>query len=352
MVCGEVGPNGDVISTEAPEPAELWQSPEELRAELRADLMGQVVAEMRASQANWSYTTGLKAMFKTASVKRVSGSNISLQEIVECWARPPICTSVVISFWQRYLVKLSLRIPPPPGVSCLFLEGERVAYWSTAEGNWADGLVIGRNMDRAGNVVSYNLDVVCSVPPACLRRPVLTRLAETMALDLILQYMPLKADRALPGDLLKTLKESEWVPLVQVPRIFRSALVQQLPVLVHCVPPSVAGPAPAVGEDMDSPLAKFCPDGSPVESTEGRSCTATVSSSSPSTASPRLPQAVPRPAVLSDDGPPLSPDQVLRGSREDGGGEGAFCGSLDTFPDRTRRLSMREPLPPPVLGAL
>merc|ERR1719162_2204282 len=84
-----------------------------------------------------------------------------MDKIADYWKKEPICTSVVIIFWQRYLHKLA-------------------------------GVVVSK-VDSG------------KVEPA----------------ELIMRWMPLKADRVLPGDLLGTLTETGWVAMVQIPRIFQ-----------------------------------------------------------------------------------------------------------------------------------
>mmetsp|Transcript_3715 Transcript_3715/g.9688 ORF Transcript_3715/g.9688 Transcript_3715/m.9688 type:complete len:517 (+) Transcript_3715:37-1587(+) len=179
IVAGEVSLSGEVASSDA-ENAELWQSPEELRSGLRIDVMNQVLVDMRASQSNWSVATGFKAVFKSASARVSEGNAQTLQELQTCWDKPPICTSIVIAFWQRYLVKLA-EVMAPAREPC---------------------------------------EQVGSDTPSRLDQPALR------AVELILQCMPLKADRALPGDLMKCLKDCGWVCLLQVPRVFRPALIQ------------------------------------------------------------------------------------------------------------------------------
>ncbi|CAE8698093.1 unnamed protein product, partial [Polarella glacialis] len=68
VTVGEVDADGDLCSFESHEPVELWQSPDELRAELRVDVMWRVLAEMRGNQANWSAATAARAVLKSSSV--------------------------------------------------------------------------------------------------------------------------------------------------------------------------------------------------------------------------------------------------------------------------------------------
>jgi len=103
---------------------------------------------MKAQQASWSWSTAVRAFLLPPGVMtNNSTSSPSLQEIQDCWKAEPICTSVVIAFWQRYMCKLAERGYPFTDVS---------------------------------------------------------------AMELILKWMPLKADRVLPGELLNTLRLCKW----------------------------------------------------------------------------------------------------------------------------------------------
>lgn len=95
-------------------PVEVWQSPAELRATMRPDLMAQVLEEMD-SEANWSYTTAARAFVQSQGpqVAHLQDADELMRVVKACWNSPPICTSVVVEFWQRYLCKLSDSIGAP-----------------------------------------------------------------------------------------------------------------------------------------------------------------------------------------------------------------------------------------------
>merc|ERR1719444_21938 len=82
-------------------------------------------------------------------------------------------------------------------------------------------------MDPQGRLVSYNLDAESGVKPQRVCRPWQLHAGPDRAAQLILRYMPLKADRALPGDLLKCMRECGWLGVSQVPRVFRQAMIPQ-----------------------------------------------------------------------------------------------------------------------------
>lgn len=160
---GEFTPSELVIEEEQ-ESMEIWQSPGELRQQLRVDLMQDVLDEMKAYEANWSASTAARAFMQMAwgSARIASGSGTGqvLEEIHASWRKEPICTSVVVTFWQRYLCKL------------------------------AQAAIITRG---------------CLIDPS----------------ELVLKWMPLKADRVLPGELFSTMQACGWVMLQQVPKVFQ-----------------------------------------------------------------------------------------------------------------------------------
>lgn len=141
---GENRQNSEYI--EYDDPVEVWQAPAELRAQFRMDIMVQVVEDMKVNEASWSLSTAARALFLLAGVGGRTDRSAVLQELQDCWMKEPICTSVVITFWQRYLCKLSAITLQDPA-------------------------------------------------------------------DLVIKWMPLKADRALPGELLGTMLRVGWTML-------------------------------------------------------------------------------------------------------------------------------------------
>lgn len=173
VLCGEIycdDDGGEQVRSAEREPVELWQSPMELRRDLRVDLMQTTLKDMKTKQANWSAATAARAVMSSAiagvTLRRNSfaGPAETLEFICSSWSEEPICTSVVIVFWQRYLMSLALSKSRP----------------------------------------AENLQ----------------------PLDLIFKWMPLKADRGLPTDLLATMRACGWVQIVQVPRVFRRMPIQ------------------------------------------------------------------------------------------------------------------------------
>jgi len=194
------------LSGEA-EQLELWQSPAELRARLRLDLMQGVLRDMKAKEASWSGRTALRAVLSSASLGRpADGTPVGkfLDDVRACWEMDPICTSIVVGFWQRYLCMLASASTPP---------GSRPASVRTLQSSSPSSLVPSEGSATPAVGVAW----------------------EERAMEMILRWMPVKADRGLPGDLVAAFRSSGWIPIGQVPRIFR-------PLVLPPMPAATAGP--------------------------------------------------------------------------------------------------------------
>jgi hypothetical protein len=144
-----------------PQIVQVFQSPRKLRENFRPQIMHNVLNAMRDRQASWSWSTAVRAFLFSAEMQhRESSQQDTLNDIRKCWLTDPICTSVVIVFWQRYLCELA------------------------AEQNAM------HNQNQSST-----------------------------ALDWIMAWMPLKADRSLPGDLLNSLETCGWNYVSGAPRI-------------------------------------------------------------------------------------------------------------------------------------
>lgn len=126
------------------EPLQVWRSPLEARHKVTLAAIRQVLSEMKACEQNWSLATAARAVLMPASVLGRRQDHMLLLELCTCWEQAPICTSIVVIFWQRLL----------------------------------------------------------GVMASQLRRS---------HIDLILQWLPLKADRGLPGELVTVLETCGWV---------------------------------------------------------------------------------------------------------------------------------------------
>lgn len=82
---------------------------------------------------------------------------------------------------------------------------------------------------------------------------------------MVLEFMPLKPDAALPGDLCEALRKVGWCHLPQIPRVFRP-----VPLLTPCPAPVVAlpiapeqGPGPGTAIALASQASDSCRPGYP-----------------------------------------------------------------------------------------
>lgn len=141
-LCGEYW-GDEVTINEGLEEVHMWHSPSGFRGDnFSMDVMSEVLEDMRSCQQNWSWSTAVRAFLFSGDISANRGA-VSMKEIEESWQAQPICTSIVVTFWQRYFCKLA-------------------------------------------------------------------RLHGTDPLNLILQHMPLRSDRVLPGELLSTMLSRGW----------------------------------------------------------------------------------------------------------------------------------------------
>jgi len=145
QMCGDCPCNGtEICLLEDAKEMHIWRSPSNLRGEnFHTDVMCEVLQDMRANQQNWSWSTAVRAVLFSGEISSLSSNSITMEEIEGDWEAEPICTSVVVVFWQRYLQKLAAS-------------------------------------------------------------------EATDALQLILQFMPVRADRVLPGELRNLMFSRGW----------------------------------------------------------------------------------------------------------------------------------------------
>jgi hypothetical protein len=133
------------------EQVDVWQPPPELRScHFRSDFIHAVLNDMRGNQKDWSWSTAVRAFLRDGGLWQQAEHPITMEEVQEAWNVAPICTSIVIRFWQQYLEKLALHTFVDP-------------------------------------------------------------------LTLILKFMPLRADRVLPGELCIAMIECGWSTWERVP---------------------------------------------------------------------------------------------------------------------------------------
>jgi hypothetical protein len=135
-------PAGVVHEVDGEESVEVWQCPRELRASFCSSTMTAVLNEMTAREGNWSLATAVRAVFSSSWLGSEEPEEL-LSRAKSAWKAAPICTSVPIIFWQRYL--------------CRMAKGDRAAQ-----------------------------------------------------AEAIRRWMPLAADRALPGALVSGLERCSW----------------------------------------------------------------------------------------------------------------------------------------------
>lgn len=105
FACGESGET--LFRYQDPSNVEVWQAPVELRQTFRLDLMHAALAEMKKHEASWSWSTAIRAFLLPAELPRAADPQVTMKEIAAAWKSEPICTSVVLVFWQRYLALLA-----------------------------------------------------------------------------------------------------------------------------------------------------------------------------------------------------------------------------------------------------
>mmetsp|Transcript_82970 Transcript_82970/g.130486 ORF Transcript_82970/g.130486 Transcript_82970/m.130486 type:complete len:338 (-) Transcript_82970:46-1059(-) len=139
----------------------VYQCPLALRKDLKMHLMDDCFESMRnGSQASWSWSTAIRAYLFSADIEASAGilRDAALDEIQKCWSADPICTSLIITFWQRYL--------------CAVADEWNGMRWPHEE-------------------IKH-------------------------AFDTIYRWMPLKADRALPSDMVRALDRCGWTCISRV----------------------------------------------------------------------------------------------------------------------------------------
>merc|ERR1719454_2351504 len=142
-LCGEYG-IGFITINETHDEVHIWNSPAKFRgSNFRLDLMREVLQDMRACTLDWSWATAVRAFMLSSNISNQQGGLITIKDIEQGWQAEPICTSIVVIFWQRYFHKLASAESRDP-------------------------------------------------------------------LSLILEFMPLKADRVLPGELLTAMLSHGW----------------------------------------------------------------------------------------------------------------------------------------------
>ncbi|CAE7338839.1 ytbD [Symbiodinium sp. CCMP2456] len=140
---------------------------------------------------------------------------------------------------------------PDPSLGAGFNPGDKISYWDLSCGTWVSGFVKERVVDGQGDVaVAYHLDIKPSANPQHVRRRLNEETVAAKAVDLIRRYVPLKADRALPGDLMRSMQRCYWSCIQQAPLVFRPVMTLPPQPMVINVP---VGPSPPTASRPQSP---------------------------------------------------------------------------------------------------
>lgn len=154
VLLGQDDCSGDVRVTTGEEVV-VWHPPAELRSELKTSIMSEVVEDMKVFDKGWSLLTAVRSVFFSAAIASIGDESELMADIRSSWTAEPICTSIVVVFWQRYLTKVARAT-----TECDFDSGDTQV--------------------------------------------------DAQAVDSIRRFMPLKADRVLPGDLHNALSRCGW----------------------------------------------------------------------------------------------------------------------------------------------
>jgi len=107
FVCGE--DDGDLFKYDEPEEMHIWHCPSTFRGKqnFNVDIMHQVLGDMRANSCTWSWATAVRAFLLSGELAPDADVPITLKEIQASWQVEPICSSIVVTFWQRYLHRIA-----------------------------------------------------------------------------------------------------------------------------------------------------------------------------------------------------------------------------------------------------
>lgn len=96
--------DGELVRYDEPEELLIWQSPAQFRSKehFNRDVMHQVLRDMRAHQHSWSWSTAIRSFLWSRSA-----APTTMKEIQTSWRAEPICTSVIVVFWQQYLQRIA-----------------------------------------------------------------------------------------------------------------------------------------------------------------------------------------------------------------------------------------------------
>jgi len=123
VLIGEVDYETHTIALSG-EDMEMWQAPTELRKRMQQHkgIAEEVLAVMKKMWANWSWHTAFRSVVSQSHLATFRDRDDVLSKVEELWDREPICTSVMITFWQRCLAKLADTGDSPDDMADLILK--------------------------------------------------------------------------------------------------------------------------------------------------------------------------------------------------------------------------------------
>lgn len=169
---GEIGEDGDLQEFEKEE-VQVWRAPPELSATMRWNIVNEVTDsfKLHGDKTTWSMRTALRALIRSPLLEEYASEDSSdlLEDLKSYWEADPICTSVVISFWQQYI-------------------------WRASTEEVLQGAEHGRGSGSYFVKTPQQLESESS----------------NLAAERIMRFIPLKADRALPREMISALERCGW----------------------------------------------------------------------------------------------------------------------------------------------
>lgn len=92
----------ELVCMERPEVMEVFTCPAEHRGSFQPEIFEAVLHGLYCALGDWSKLTAARAVLRPAVV--VEMDEDVLADLVGCWSAAPICTTVIIQCWQRYLL--------------------------------------------------------------------------------------------------------------------------------------------------------------------------------------------------------------------------------------------------------
>lgn len=217
---GEVNESAMELHGSTSKTVELWQSPAELCFKLQQKqwIVDEVLRDMRKNKTPWSWTTALRAIMRSAGDRHLLDhggvdAKTLLQQMQECWESDPICTSVVISFWQRCLCKIAgVRLPNADVMKDLDEDEEMTQSGGESDGDEDDDSAESESSSdsetaHAGSDSEWQEDSVDEEEST----PQVSTVGLESPAALVSRWMPMMSDSTLPGNMLSSMHARGWV---------------------------------------------------------------------------------------------------------------------------------------------